>query len=89
MVRAGEAGGVLDQILTRLAEFSENAHPGIVISVAIDPAGDSSAVSIAALAVCDLGLAADTRAEDAFEFVLAEEFAQALLRQVRAARSPR
>jgi hypothetical protein len=72
-----------------LADFSENAHPGIVISVAIDPAGDSSAVSIAALAVCDLSLPTGTRAEDAFEFVLAEEFAQALLREVRAVSSPR
>ena len=66
-----------------LVDFGENEHPGIVVSLAIDPAGDSSAVSIAALAVCDLGLPADTRAEDAFEFVLAEEFAQALLREVQ------
>jgi hypothetical protein len=68
-----------------LTPYREDEHPGVVLTAEIAPSGDSSWVLIAGRSVCHIGDPTDgvPRPEDAFEFVLAEEFATALLSELR------
>jgi TonB family protein len=57
-----------------LRELADGPHPGVVLTLEILPAGDSASTRLAAVAQCALDYPSELRAEDTYEFVLAEEF---------------
>jgi TonB family protein len=57
-----------------LVSFPADEHPGVVLSLEVVPEGDSTATRLAVVARCALGYPPEARAEDTYEYVLAEEF---------------
>jgi len=90
-IASADAGRLTTRVSKRrphhplLETLAEGPHPGVVLTLAIEPAGDSTSTRLTAVAQCAIGYPAEQRAEDTYEFVLADEFmnhliAEAMLR---------
>jgi TonB family protein len=62
-----------------LATFADGPHPGVVLTLEIEPAGNSASTRLTAVAQCGLDYPPEQRAEDSYEFILADEFMNHLI----------